>query len=38
MNNINNKFVSLPINEDTNITDNGPIVPYATSIVSKAQG
>jgi hypothetical protein len=38
MTNINIYFVSLPIDENTNVTDNGPHVPYATCDVSEAQG
>lgn len=38
MTNINKYFVSLPINADTNVTDNGPHVPYASCDVSEAQG
>ena len=36
--NIHNNFVSLPINEDTNVTDSGPVIPYASSHVTEAQG
>lgn len=38
MTNINIYFVSLPINENTNVNDNGPHVTYATCVVSEAQG
>ena len=38
MNNINKKFVSLPINEDTNVTDSVLSVPYASTLCPEAQG
>lgn len=38
MTNINNYFVSLPNNADTNVIDNRPHVPYASCDVSEAQG
>ena len=38
MTNIRIIFVSLPINEDTNVIDSGPYIPYASTLCPEAQG